>query len=74
MIWVFLLDWGAGDMASFLAESSDGMVVRGVVVNGVLISELEECALEFGLVALGFVLLHRRHWQRKQRQAAAVDS
>ena len=69
MIWVFLLDWGAGDMASFLA---DGLVV-GVVVNGVLIFELEECALEFGLFALGFVFFpHRRHWQKKRQQAATL--
>ena len=60
MIWEFLLDWERWDMASFLADGSDGLVV-GVVVNGVIIFELEECALEFGLVALGFVFFpHRR--------------
>ena len=40
----------------------------GVVVNGVLISELEEYALEFGLVALGFVLFPHRRMMHGKRQ------
>ena len=67
MIWVFLLDWGASDMASLLVEGSDGLVV-GVVVNGVLIFELEECALEFGLFALGFVFFPHRCMMHGKRQ------
>ena len=52
MIWLFLLDWGAGGYGFFLSGGFGWVGGWGVVINGDIIFELEECALEFGLFAL----------------------
>ena len=42
MIWVFLLDWGVEGYGFFLSGGFGWVGVVGGVVNGVIISELEE--------------------------------